>query len=174
MICCFSCPKGIPLYSLWPLLTNSLSHLSITDLQYSWIHTVLLNLRLGRKLNHRWLGRWLALCRRTKKLAIFKFSRRLKLQDLWFTRNSRAAGGPHSLISDMWTRFNQWARWLAWPLRESPVRSLWLGSFRHFRLIIETVGLSLENLILKIRSRVNDRHSLWVSSYHQWLAIIHD
>ena len=30
----------------------------------------------------------------------FKFSRRLKLQDfLWFTRNSRAAGGPQSLIS---------------------------------------------------------------------------
>ena len=45
-------------------------------------------------------------CRYTWKLAICKFSRRLKLQDfLWFTRNSRAAGGGggggglHSLIS---------------------------------------------------------------------------
>ena len=66
----------------------------------SWVHTVLLNLRLGRKLNHRWLGRWLAPYRRTRKLAIFKFSQKLKLQDfLCFTRNSRAAGGPHSLIS---------------------------------------------------------------------------
>ena len=42
----------------------------------------------------------LAPCRLTQKLAIFKFSRRLKLQDfLWFTHNSQAAGGPHSLIS---------------------------------------------------------------------------
>ena len=48
--------------------------------------------RLGRKLNHwSWWACWLAPCRRTRNLAVFKFSRRLKLKDfLWFTRNSRA------------------------------------------------------------------------------------
>ena len=82
----------------------------------------------------------------------------MKLQDfLWFTRNSRAAGGPHSLISSCGRDL---INKLAWPLRESPMRSLWLGSSRHFRLIIEW-GLLLKNLILKIRSRVNDRRSLW-------------
>ena len=42
-----------------------------------------------------------AVYRRTKKLAIFKFnSRRLRLQDfLGFMLNSRAAGGPQSMIS---------------------------------------------------------------------------
>ena len=64
----------------------------------------------------------------------------------------------------------------------TPVRSLWLGSSRHFRLIIEwghRVGLSFKNLILKIyRSRVNDRRSLWgkllssIISYHRWLGSV--
>ena len=62
----------------------------------------------------------------------------------------------------MW--FNQRARKLAWPLREPPPpppRALPMTGVMSVLLVYHRAGLSLENVILKIRSRVNNRHSLW-------------
>ena len=117
----------------------------------SWVHTVLLNLKIRLKTFHQWLACWLAPCRCTKKLAIFKFSRRLKL-----TSNSRAAGGPHSLFNS-YGHDNQQARKLAWPLRPSTACAPYSTGVIAALPVNHRVGLSLESLILKIRSR----RSLW-------------
>ena len=50
---------------------------------------------------------------------------------------------------------------LVWLMWTSTVRAPYSTGVNAALLVNHRVGLSLESQILKIRSRVNDRHSLW-------------
>ena len=79
---------------------------------------------------------------------------------LWFTRNSQAAGSPQSLISSCGLDYNQRARWFSVTSPWTP-RALSMTGVISVLPVNHRVGGSLENLILKISSRVNDCRCLW-------------
>ena len=68
--------------------------------------------------------------------------------------------GPHSLFNSC-GHDNQQARKLAWPLQPSTARAPYSTGVIAALPVNHRVGLSLESLILKIRSHVNDGCSLW-------------
>ena len=69
-------------------------------------------------------------------------------------------GGLHSLFNSC-GRDNQRARELAWPLWPSTACAPYSTVVIAALPVNHRVGLSLKSLILNIRSRVNDRRSLW-------------
>ena len=117
----------------------------------------------------------LAPCRRTQKLAIFKFSRRFIMVYTQFTSGGGGGGvRTHWLarVDVIWSTSSKVSVTSPWTPPALPVTGVISALPVNHR-----VGLSLANLILKM-SRVNDRRSLWgkllssMISYHWWLGSV--